>query len=97
MNFYTAILEFENGGVGILNSNRTAGGRVLRCGGSSIKKTYMAGNYSLFHFQVLPHTFNLANLGYFKNSFNPLCATLFSLVIFSALWINILFVRCIHG
>jgi len=30
MNFYTAILEFENGGVGILNSNRTAGGRVLR-------------------------------------------------------------------
>jgi len=30
MNFYTAILEFEDGGVGILNSNRTAGGRVLR-------------------------------------------------------------------
>jgi len=30
MNFYTAILEFESGGVGILNSNRTSGGRVLR-------------------------------------------------------------------
>jgi predicted dehydrogenase len=30
MNFYTAIFEFESGGVGILNSNRTAGGRVLR-------------------------------------------------------------------
>jgi len=29
LNFYTAIFEFENGGVGILNSNRTAGGRVL--------------------------------------------------------------------
>jgi len=30
LNFYTAIFEFENGGVGILNSNRTSGGRVLR-------------------------------------------------------------------
>ena len=30
LNFYTAIFEFESGGVGILNSNRTSGGRVLR-------------------------------------------------------------------
>jgi len=30
LNFYTGIFEFENGGVGILNSNRTSGGRVLR-------------------------------------------------------------------
>jgi len=29
LNFYTAILEFESGGVGILNSNRTSGGRAL--------------------------------------------------------------------
>jgi len=30
LNFYTSILEFESGGIGILNSNRTAGGRVIR-------------------------------------------------------------------
>ena len=30
LNFYAAIFEFESGGVGILNSNRTSGGRVLR-------------------------------------------------------------------
>jgi len=30
LNFYTALLEFKSGGVGILNSNRTSGGRVLR-------------------------------------------------------------------
>jgi virulence factor len=29
LNFYTAVLEFESGGVGILTSNRTSGGRVL--------------------------------------------------------------------
>ncbi len=29
LNFYTAALEFESGGVGILNSNRTSGGRAL--------------------------------------------------------------------
>ena len=29
LNFYTALLEFESGGVGILTSNRTSGGRVL--------------------------------------------------------------------
>jgi len=29
MNFYTAMLEFETGGLGILNSNRTSGGRAL--------------------------------------------------------------------
>jgi virulence factor len=29
LNFYTATLEFESGGVGLLNSNRTSGGRAL--------------------------------------------------------------------
>jgi len=29
LNFYTAVLEFESGGVGILTSNRTSGGRVI--------------------------------------------------------------------
>ena len=29
LNFYTATLEFERGGVGILSSNRTSGGRAL--------------------------------------------------------------------
>jgi predicted dehydrogenase len=29
LNFYTATLEFERGGIGLLNSNRTAGGRAL--------------------------------------------------------------------
>ncbi len=29
LNFYTAALEFEGGGVGLLNSNRTSGGRAL--------------------------------------------------------------------
>lgn len=29
LNFYTAVMEFEGGGVGILSSNRTSGGRAL--------------------------------------------------------------------
>lgn len=29
LNFYTALLEYESGGVGILNSNRTSGGRSI--------------------------------------------------------------------